>query len=108
MDFYVKIPPSISIILSDLMSKMIFCKKLNIEAPALSKAPFPGELGERIFNEISETAWQMWLGQQTMLINEYRLNLIDPQARAFLRQEMQKFFFEGGSEPPPGYQAEKS
>lgn len=105
MDFYVKIP--LSFVLSPFMSTMIFCKKLNLEAPALSKAPFPGELGEKILNEISETAWQMWLSHQTMLINEYRLNLIDPQARKFLRQEMQKFFFEGGSEPPPGYQAEK-
>ena len=50
----------------------------------------------------------MWLSQQTMLINEYRLNLIDPEARSFLKQEMQKFFFEGGSEPPPGYQEKKS
>jgi Fe-S cluster biosynthesis and repair protein YggX len=90
------------------MTTMIFCKKLQREEPALASPPFPGELGQKILKNISATAWQMWLSQQTMLINEYRLNLIDPEARAFLRQEMQKFFFEEGSKPPPGYQEQKS
>jgi hypothetical protein len=90
------------------MSKLIFCKKLQKDAPALSAPPFPGELGQKIFEEISETAWQMWISHQTMLINEYRLNLIDQKSRSFLRQEMQKFFFEGGSELPPGFQEKKS
>jgi Fe-S cluster biosynthesis and repair protein YggX len=86
------------------MSDLIFCQKLKIQAPKMSAPPFPGPLGERIFNEISQQAWSLWLGHQTMLINEYRLNLMDPQARKFLTQEMQKFFFEGGSETPPGFQ----
>jgi Fe-S cluster biosynthesis and repair protein YggX len=90
------------------MSPIIFCHKLQEEAPALKAPPFPGELGEKIFKNISAKAWQMWLSQQTMLINEYRLNLIDPEARSFLKQEMQKFFFEGGYETPPGYQEKKS
>ncbi|NDH09853.1 MAG: oxidative damage protection protein [Gammaproteobacteria bacterium] len=88
------------------MSKIIFCHKLQKEASALDKPPFPGPLGEEIFSKISKEAWQMWLSHQTMLINEYRLNLIEAQSRKFLTQEMQKFFFEDGSETPPGYRAE--
>jgi Fe-S cluster biosynthesis and repair protein YggX len=67
------------------------------------KPPFPGALGERVFNEVSKQAWVMWLAHQTMLINEYRLNLIDPKAREFLKEEMQKYFFGDGSEKPSGY-----
>jgi Fe-S cluster biosynthesis and repair protein YggX len=72
---------------------IIFCKKLNKEAEALTFQPIPGPLGEKILNEISQEAWQMWVGQQTILINEYRLVLTDPKARQFLRQEMEKFLF---------------
>lgn len=73
--------------------KKIFCKKLKKEAEALDFAPMPGALGEKIMNEISQEAWQMWVGQQTILINEYRLVLTDPKAREFLRKEMDKFLF---------------
>lgn len=90
------------------MTKLVFCQKLQKEAPALLTPPFPGDLGEKILQNISETAWNMWLTQQTMLINEYRLNLIDPKARSFLKQEMQNFLFGSGSEPPPGFTEEKS
>lgn len=86
------------------MSSLIFCQKLKVQSEQMSKPPFPGSLGEKIFNQISQHAWDMWLNHQTMLINEYRLNLMDPEARKFLTQEMQKFFFEGGSETPPGFQ----
>jgi Fe-S cluster biosynthesis and repair protein YggX len=75
-----------------MMSK-IFCKKLKKEADALVFQPIPGPLGEKIMSEISQEAWQMWVGQQTILINEYRLVLTDPKARQFLRQEMEKFLF---------------
>lgn len=85
------------------MNRMIFCKKLGQEAEGLSEAPYPGPLGERIFNEISKAAWESWLGHQTMLINEYRLSLIDPKARTFLEEEMEKFLFGEGSERPEGF-----
>ena len=85
------------------MSRMIFCKKLQQESPGLDRAPYPGELGERIFQEISAQAWQLWLKQQTMLINEYRLSLIDPKAKDFLTQEMEKFLFSDESTAPPGF-----
>lgn len=85
------------------MTDTIFCTKLQEELPALGYAPFPGELGTQIQQHISERAWQLWLEQQTMLINEYRLNLMDPQSRDFLTKEMQRFLFEGGDAKPDGY-----
>lgn len=90
------------------MSRIIFCKKLKTNEEGLSAQPFPGALGEKIYNEISDKAWQQWTRHQTILINEYRLNLMDPKAREFLKQEMQKFFYEDSSELPPGYEPEKS
>ena len=90
------------------MTNIIYCQKLKKDAPALQSPPFPGELGEKILNHICQEAWNMWLSHQTMLINEYRLNLIEPQARSFLRQEMQNFLFGDGSELPPGYTEKKS
>ena len=69
----------------------------------MNKAPFPGPLGDRIFNEVSKQAWTMWMSHQTMLINEYRLNLTESKAREFLKEEMQKYFFGEGSEKPSGY-----
>ena len=85
------------------MPRQIFCSKLNEPADAMSAPPFPGPLGEKIFNHISQQAWKMWLSHQTMLINEYRLSLMDPKAREFLRDEMQKYFFGEGSDKPAGY-----
>ncbi len=61
---------------------------------------FPGALGQRIFNEISAERWQEWLAHQTTLINEYRLNLMDQEARSFLKIEMEKFLFGDGSQKP--------
>lgn len=76
------------------MTKMVYCQKLNKKAQALSHTPYPGELGERIVKNISQEAWNQWLDQQTMLINEYRLSLIEPKSREFLEKEMCKFLFE--------------
>ena len=82
------------------MSRKVHCVKLDKEADGLNAVTYPGELGERIYKEVSQEAWQMWLGHQTMLINEYRLTPIDPKARQFLEEEMEKFFFGGGGEKP--------
>ncbi|OGO94230.1 MAG: oxidative damage protection protein [Coxiella sp. RIFCSPHIGHO2_12_FULL_44_14] len=73
--------------------RTIFCKKLGKETEGLTAPPYPGLLGERIYQDISKEAWESWLGYQTMLINEYRLSLIDPQTSTFLEQEMEKFLF---------------
>lgn len=82
---------------------MIHCCKLNQEAEGLASAPFPGSLGAKIFEQVSKQAWQMWLSQQTMLINEYRLSMVDPKSREFLLREMENFFFGEGSTKPAGY-----
>ncbi len=82
----------------------IECTYLNKSSPALKKAPFPDELGKRILQEISKPAWMLWLNQQTMLINEYRLDLSDQKAQVFLKKELVKFLFEKDSTPPQGYQ----
>lgn len=85
------------------MNRIVYCKKLQREAPGLGRAPLPGEIGQKIYAEISEEAWRMWLNHQTMLINEYRLSLVDSKARHFLIQEMQQFLFGDGSPKPPGF-----
>lgn len=83
--------------------RIVHCQKLDKEAEGLEYAPYPGELGQRIYEHISDEAWQMWLKHQTMLINEYRLSMIDPEARAFLTKEMEKFLFGEGSAKPMGF-----
>jgi Fe-S cluster biosynthesis and repair protein YggX len=85
------------------MSHIVHCVKLNKKAEGLIKPPMPGELGQKIYDSISQEAWQMWLNHQTMLINEYRLSMIDAKSRTFLLQEMNNFLFGPGSEKPPGY-----
>lgn len=90
------------------MSRTVQCVYLKKEAEGLERMPLPGELGERIFNEISQEAWQEWIKHQTMLINEYRLSLIDPKARTFLQDELVKFLFEGGAEKPAEFVAPES
>ncbi|HEX7817126.1 oxidative damage protection protein [Dyella sp.] len=87
------------------MSRTIHCTKLGIEAEGLDFAPWPGPLGLRIYAEISKPAWQQWLAHQTMLINEYRLNPLDPKARQFLGTEMEKFLFGGDVQQPEGFVA---
>jgi len=85
------------------MAGTVHCIKLGREAEGLDKAPYPGELGRRILENVSKEGWQMWLQHQTMLMNEMRLTPIDPKAREFLEQEMEKFFFGDGSDRPSGY-----
>lgn len=85
------------------MARMVMCKKLNKELPALERQPYPGETGKKIFEEISQQAWQAWLKHQTMLVNEYRLSLMDQKAQSFLKEEMDKFLFGDGGALPEGY-----
>ena len=82
---------------------MIFCTKLQQQGTALQYTPMPGALGQRILSEISQEAWAKWLEHQTILINEYRLNLLEPEAKKFLLTEMESFLFGKGSEKPSAF-----
>jgi Fe-S cluster biosynthesis and repair protein YggX len=85
------------------MSRTVYCVKTGVETEGLDFAPWPGDLGKRVFENIGKTAWADWLTHQTMLINENRLSPLDPKHRTFLQEEMQKFLFEGGADKPEGY-----
>jgi Fe-S cluster biosynthesis and repair protein YggX len=79
------------------MTRMVNCVLLGREAEGLDRPTYPGDLGKRIFDNVSKEAWAKWVQQQTMLLNEYRLSPIDPKARKFLEEEMEKFFFGEGA-----------
>ncbi len=85
------------------MTRMVQCAKLGREAEGLDRQPYPGDLGKRVFESVSKQAWQDWLRHQTMLINENRISPMDPKARKFLEEQMDKFFFGEGAELPPDY-----
>jgi Fe-S cluster biosynthesis and repair protein YggX len=85
------------------MARTVQCIKLNKEAEGLDFPPYPGDLGKKIYENVSKEGWQMWIGQQTMLINENRLSLADPESQRFLKQELDKFFFGEGSTPPADF-----
>ena len=87
------------------MSRTVQCALFKKEAEGLDFQPYPGNLGQRIFAEVSKQAWQQWLGHQTMLINEYRLSPINAKDRKFLEAEMEKYFFGEGSEAPADFVA---
>ena len=89
------------------MSRTVFCEKLQREGEGLAFVPWPGPLGKRVFESVSREAWQQWLAQQTMLINENRLSPMDPKHRAYLEGEMEKFLFGGGAQAPAGYVPER-
>ena len=89
------------------MARLVNCVLLKREAEGLERVPYPGDLGRRIYENVSKEGWAQWLRQQTMLINEYRLTPIEPKARKFLEGEMEKFFFGAGSAAPEGYQPPK-
>ena len=85
------------------MSRTVNCVLLGRESEGMDYAPYPGELGQRIYDNVCKESWQRWLAHQTMLINENRLTPIEPEARKFLETEMEKFFFGGGSEKPQDF-----
>ncbi|MCD6025483.1 MAG: putative Fe (2+)-trafficking protein YggX [Solimicrobium sp.] len=85
------------------MSRIVQCIKLNKEAEGLDFPPYPGELGKRIYENVSKEAWAGWLKHQTMLVNENRLNLADIKARKYLAAQMDKHFFGDGADAAAGY-----
>ncbi len=85
------------------MAKMVNCIKLGREAEGMDFAPLPGEIGKRLYENVSKEAWQGWIRHQTMLINENRLSLADARARQYLMQQLDAYFFGQGAEAPAGY-----
>lgn len=90
------------------MARMVNCVKLGREMPGLERQPYPGELGQRIYEHVSEQAWQMWMQHSVILINHYGLSLGDPQARQFLADQMEEFFFGEEAAMPEGWTPEGS
>ena len=85
------------------MARTVNCIKLKREAEGLDFPPYPGELGKRIYEQVSKEAWQAWIKHQTMLVNENRLNLADPRARKYLATQMERHFFGEGADAAQGY-----
>lgn len=85
------------------MSRTVHCRKHGIETEGLDFVPWPGDLGREVFAHIGKAAWQEWLAQQTMLINENRLSPLDPKHRAFLEERMRAFLFADDDSRPAGY-----
>jgi Fe-S cluster biosynthesis and repair protein YggX len=85
---------------------MVMCAKLGRELPGLERPPYPGELGQRIYDNISAMAWDMWKRQSVLLINHYGLVLADPEAKNFLRQQMEEFLFSESGRMPEGWTPE--
>ena len=86
--------------------RMVTCSKLKKELEGLERPTYPGELGKKVFESVSKEACALWLNHMTLLINEYRLTPIEPKARTFLEEEMEKFFFGEGSEIPKDFKPE--
>jgi Fe-S cluster biosynthesis and repair protein YggX len=87
------------------MSRTVQCVLLKMSAPGLDRPPYPGPLGQRVFENVSKEAWARWVRHQVMLMNEYRLSPVDPKSRKFLETEMEKFFFGDGSQKPAEFVA---
>lgn len=85
------------------MARMVNCIKLNKEAEGMDFPPYPGELGKKIYMQVSKEAWAIWLKQQTMLVNENRLNLADAAARKYLTEQTENYFFGDGADTAEGY-----
>ncbi len=89
------------------MARMVNCIKLGREAEGLDFPPYPGELGKRIYENVSKEAWAGWIKQQTMLVNENRLTLADPSARKYLAEQTEAYFFGAGADKAQGYVPQK-
>lgn len=85
------------------MARTVNCIKLGREAEGMDFPPLPGEMGQRLYANVSKEAWAGWLRQQTMLVNENRLNLADAKARKYLMEQVEKYFFGEGADQVQGY-----
>jgi len=83
--------------------RTVFCVKFQKEQEGMSYQPFDDDLGKRIYDNVSQEGWKLWLEHSKMIINEYRLDLVAPEAQQMLRDQLEKFFFGEGAALPPGY-----
>ncbi len=89
-------------------TRMVKCVKFGKEMPGLDRVPWKGELGKRIYENVSKEGWKMWIEYSKMLMNEYRLNPLDPGSQKIMEEQLEKFFFGEGAQLPPGYVPQKS
>jgi Fe-S cluster biosynthesis and repair protein YggX len=92
----------------DSMARMVQCVKFQKELEGFDKPPIPGELGKRIYEQVSQEAWKLWTAHMTMLVNEYRLSMSNPDSQKFLQEQLEQFFFGEGSALPPDYVPQQS
>lgn len=85
------------------MSRIIQCAKLSKELPGLTFKPFDNELGQRIYDTVSQEAWFMWIEHSKMIVNEYRLDLTSKKAHEILFEQCEQFFFGEGASLPPDF-----
>lgn len=90
------------------MARMVKCVKLQQELEGLDRPPVPGELGKRIFENVSKEGWKLWTNHMTMLVNEYRLSMSNPDSQKFLLEQLEQFFFGEGAALPPDYVPQQS
>ena len=86
----------------------VHCVKFDKDMPGLERVPWKGELGKRVYENVSQEAWKMWVDYSKMLMNEYRLNPLDPQSLKIMEEQMEQFFFGEGAKLPEGYVAPKA
>jgi Fe-S cluster biosynthesis and repair protein YggX len=84
-------------------TRMVHCVKFGKDMPGLDRVPWRGEIGKRVFENVSKEAWKLWVEYSKMLMNEYRLNPIDPNSQKIMEEQMEQFFFGEGAKLPEGY-----
>ena len=92
----------------NVSGRKVFCKKLQKELPGLDEPPWPGELGQKIYENISAQAWKLWEDRMKMILNEYRLLPFQKEAQELVAKHMEEFFFAEGAALPPGYVPEQA
>jgi Fe-S cluster biosynthesis and repair protein YggX len=88
--------------------RMVHCVKFGKDLPGLDRVPWKGEIGKRVYENVSKDAWKLWLEHSKMVMNEYRLNPLDPNSMKIMEEQMEQFFFGEGAKLPEGYVAPKA
>ncbi len=88
--------------------RMVKCVKFGRELPGLDRIPWKGEIGKRVYENVSKDAWKLWLEHSKMIMNEYRLNPLDPNSQKIMEEQLEQFFFGEGAKLPEGYVPQKA